>query len=125
MFAMNKNYMLATFAVYGRPLTILLPFHFLCTQMSHEGHQFALKSLSLCIFVSDVSCSPRFFRFSFDLQFSDVLISNSFLFQDLFLSLSLARTRYSKYSLLYLIMWRVKRAHHQMQTRTHTFHTVK
>lgn len=38
-------------------------------------------------------------------------------------SLSLSRSLYSKYSLLYLIMCRVKRAHHQMQTRTHTHST--
>lgn len=60
MFAMNKNYMLATFAVYGRPLKILLPFHVFT--MSNVGHRFERFSLSLMMF-------HDFRDFSFQFQF--------------------------------------------------------
>lgn len=117
--------MLATFAVYGRPLTKLLPFHFLFTQMSPFGINLRYTLVSCPRFLVMFHVYRGFFRFDFSFEFLDFVIIDSCLCQALSFSrsLSFARSLYSKYSLLYLIMCRVKRAHHQMQTRTHTFHT--
>lgn len=70
--------MLATFAVYDRPLKILLPFHFLYhTNVARTGHRFT----RFCLSFSDVSCLPRDFSVSVSTnycKFPVFLIRNSF-----------------------------------------------